>query len=73
MPNKVTYTGVMGPGSALTATVFNDVTCVTLGLARGVAEIVYGTPSRTAVVEISATTTITDTIVAGAHTIVISQ
>ncbi len=73
MPNKVTYTGVIGPGTALTSAVFNDVTDLRLHLSRGVAEITYGTPSQIAIVEISATTTLTDTISSGAHTIVISQ
>lgn len=73
MPNKVTYTGVIGPGTTLTSAVFNDVTDLRLHFSRGVAEITYGTPSTIACVEISATTTITDTISSGAHTIVISQ
>ncbi len=73
MSNKVTYTGVIGPGTTITSAVFNDVTILHLDFARGVAEITYGTPSKIACVEISATTTLTDTISSGAHTIVISQ
>jgi hypothetical protein len=73
MPNKITYTGVIGPGTTLTSAVFNDVACLQLDFLKGTAQITYGTPSKTAIVAISATTTITDSISSGAHTIVISQ
>lgn len=69
----VTYTGVMGPGTTITSQAFANTTRLLLDFAKGTGEITFGTPSKIAIVSINSTTTITDTIASGVHTIVISQ
>lgn len=73
---KVTVTGKTGPGGALTALVYNDVTALVLDFNRQVTKICKGDingPGQE--VDMAQTITVTDTV-AGAglgHTIVVSS
>lgn len=73
---KVTVTGKVGPGGALSALVFNDVTAVVLDFNRQVTQIYKGQltgPCQE--VDMAQTVTVTDTV-AGAglgHTVVVSS
>lgn len=72
MPSQVTVTSKTGPAQTVTSLLISNVAQVNLDLVRDIAQIV---PVEGAIKEfdISATTTITDSISAGNHTIVIAQ
>lgn len=65
MVGTVTYTGVAGPGAALTAAVFNDVHSIKFNYDKEVIELEYDNPSKLTWLDLRATTTITPTVVAG--------
>lgn len=72
MAHKITVTGKIGPGNTITSLVFNDVKSFFLDLIRGQAQIEQINNQITNI-DIDGTTTLTDTIAAKQHTIVVSQ
>lgn len=72
MPSQLTYSGSTGPGQALTTALFTDVTELNYDLPHKTLKVVWGIPSITTVLSLSASTTVTHTISGGNHTVTIS-
>lgn len=70
--STLTFTGQLGPGNSVTAYVFSDVTEANFNFANGTLQITHGTPKRTQTLELSNIATLTDTITAGVHALVLS-
>ena len=65
MIGTVTYTGVTGPAVTLTAAVFTNVHKLTFDYDKETVTIEWDNPSKTSVVDLRASTTITSVVVAG--------
>jgi hypothetical protein len=74
MPSTATITGKVGPGSTITAQVFNNVTFFSVKTTEEVLEIDYTDANgpRKSQVDISAATTITCTVSGANYTLTIS-
>jgi hypothetical protein len=76
MPSQVTYTGKIGAAVQLTAKVFPDVRRMTLEFSDRVLTLNYNEPNgepKQAILDMSgATVTLTDTVTANQHVIVVS-
>lgn len=71
MGSKLTYTGVVGPGQALTAAVFNDVKELSLIPESGILKVRYGS-NEVKDLDLQARSTITITIASGVITATVS-
>ena len=77
MSSQVTYTGKIGAGNAVTAKVFPDVRTLTLDFDTRTMELTYYEPAQSqpqnAILDMSGgTVTLTDSVTANQHTIVVS-
>lgn len=75
MPSQLTYTGKIGPGNTLTSKVFPDVRMMAFDFDKRVLQVNYYQGSEPEEVHLDmagGTVTLTDTIAANQHTIVIS-
>lgn len=74
MPGTATITGVIGPGRAVTATVFQNVTFFSVTTAPEILEIEFNNTGRVTrqQIEIAAATTITCTVSGNTYTLTVS-
>lgn len=71
MSSTLTYTGLTGPASALTATVYKDVRNLTFDPEHGILKVTYGS-GKVADLDLQARSTITITISSGVITATVS-
>lgn len=74
MPGTATITGTIGPGTALTAAVFNNVSFFSVDTANEILELVYnnGAGNLRTQINVSAATTWTLTVSGNTYTLTVS-